>query len=58
MEGSPKAASVPQRLAVANPTEGGLLQATLPRARSAATGNFATAGRTTIPLWHPTDIGW
>jgi hypothetical protein len=53
MEGSQKAASVPRRLAVDNLTEGGLLQATPPRAHSAATGNFATTGCTTIPSRHP-----
>jgi hypothetical protein len=45
-----KAASVPRRLAVDNLTEGGLLQATPLRARSAAIGNSATAGYTTILL--------
>jgi hypothetical protein len=50
MEGSQEAASVPRRLAVDNLTEGGLLQEIPPRSRSAATGNSATAGYTTILL--------
>ena len=48
MKSSQEAASVPRRLAVANLTERELLQATPLRARSAATGNFATAGHTTL----------
>ena len=53
MEDSQEAVSVPRRLGVDNLTERGLLQTTPPQTHSAATGNFATAGCTTIPSRHP-----